>query len=52
MSIGLRLKEQTLQKSQKMASYPNTYGVKIESGQNNALILAIASALDQMAYED
>ena len=30
----------------------DTYGVEIEPGQNNALILAIVAAIDQMAHED
>lgn len=30
----------------------DTYGVEIEPGQDNALILAIAAAIDQMAHND
>lgn len=31
--------------------HPDAYGVKIEPGQDNALIMAITTALDQMAHE-
>jgi uncharacterized protein YxjI len=38
--------------SKKWFRIRDTYGVEIEPGQNNALILAIAAALDQMAHND
>jgi uncharacterized protein YxjI len=38
--------------SKKWFHIRDTYGVEIEPGQDNALILAIAAALDQMAHED
>lgn len=38
--------------SKKWFHIRDTYGVGIESGQDDALILAIAAALDQMAHED
>lgn len=37
--------------SKKWFRIRDTYGVEIEPGQNNALILAIAAALDQMAHD-
>lgn len=52
MSIELMLKGNALQKSQKWFHIRDAYGVEIEPGQNNALILAIAAALDQMAHEE
>lgn len=51
MSIGLMLKGSKLQKSQKMVPHPDTYEVEIEPGQDNALIMAITTALDQMTHE-
>jgi uncharacterized protein YxjI len=38
--------------SKKWFHIRDTYGVEIEPGQDNALILAIAAVLDQMAHED
>jgi uncharacterized protein YxjI len=38
--------------SKKWFHIRDIYGVRIESGQDDALILAIAAALDQMAHED
>ena len=37
--------------SKKWFRLRDTYGVKIEPGQDNALVLAIAAALDQMAHD-
>lgn len=37
--------------SKKWFRIRDTYGVEIELGQDNALILAIAAALDQMAHD-
>lgn len=37
--------------SKKWFSIRDSYGVEIEPGQDNALILAIAAALDQMAHD-
>lgn len=37
--------------SKKWFRVRDTYGVEIEPGQNNALILAIAASLDQMAHD-
>ncbi|MDQ1276790.1 MAG: hypothetical protein QG610_2368 [Euryarchaeota archaeon] len=37
--------------SKKWFRIRDTYGVEIEPGQNNALILAIAASLDQMAHD-
>lgn len=37
--------------SKKWFRIRDTYGVEIEPGQDNALILAIAAALDQMAHD-
>jgi uncharacterized protein YxjI len=37
--------------SKKWFHIRDTYGVEIEAGQDNALILAIAAALDQMSHE-
>ena len=38
--------------SKKWFQIRDTYGVEIEPGYDNALILAITAALDQMAHED
>jgi len=38
--------------SKKWFHIRDTYGVEIEPGQDNAFILAITAALDQMAHED
>jgi uncharacterized protein YxjI len=38
--------------SKKWFHIRDTYGVEIEPGHDNALILAITAALDQMAHED
>jgi len=56
MGTGLMLKGRELQKSQKISkkwfNIRDTYGVEIDPGKNNALILTIAVVLDQMANED
>ena len=44
--------EQIAEVSKKWFRIRDTYGVEIEPGQDNALILAITTALDQMAHED
>ena len=38
--------------SKKWFSLTDTYGVEIDSGQNDILILAIAIAIDMMAHDD
>jgi len=38
--------------SKKWFSLTDTYGVEIDSGQNDILILAIAVAIDMMAHDD
>ena len=38
--------------SKKWFRLTNTYGVEIDSGQNDILILAIAVAIDMMAHDD
>ena len=38
--------------SKKWFSLMDTYGVEIDSGQNNILILAIAVAIDMMAHDE
>ncbi len=44
--------EQIAEISKKWFHIRDTYGVEIEPGQDNALILAITAALDQMAHEE
>lgn len=44
--------ERIAEVSKKWFRIRDTYGVEIEPGQDNALILAITTALDQMAHED
>jgi uncharacterized protein YxjI len=38
--------------SKKWFSFTDTYGVEIDSGQNDILILAVAIAIDMMAHDD
>jgi len=38
--------------SKKWLSLTDTYGVEIDSGQNDILILAVAIAIDMMAHDD
>jgi uncharacterized protein YxjI len=38
--------------SRKWFSFTDTYGVEIDSGQNDILILAVAIAIDMMAHDD
>lgn len=38
--------------SKKWFSFTDTYGVEIEAGQNDVLILAVAVAIDMMAHPD
>ncbi len=44
--------QQIAEISKKWFHIRDTYGVEIEPGQDSALILAIAAALDQMAHEE
>lgn len=44
-------REKIAEVSKKWFRIRDTYGVEIESGQDSALILAIAAALDQMAHD-
>jgi len=44
--------KQVAEVSKKWFRIRDTYGVEIGPGQDNALILAIAAALDQMAHND
>ena len=44
-------REKVAEVSKKWFRIRDTYGVEIEHGQDNALILAIAAALDQMAHD-
>jgi uncharacterized protein YxjI len=44
-------REKVAEVSKKWFRIRDTYGVEIESGQDNALILAIAAALDQMVHD-
>jgi len=43
--------EQIAEVSKKWFRIRDTYGVEIEPGQDNALILAITAAIDQMAHD-
>ena len=38
--------------SKKWFSFTDTYGVQVEAGQNDVLILAVAVAIDMMAHPD
>jgi uncharacterized protein YxjI len=38
--------------SKKWFSFTDTYGVEIDSGQNDILVLAVAIAIDMMAHDD
>jgi uncharacterized protein YxjI len=38
--------------SKKWFAFTDTYGVEIDSGQNDILILAVAIAIDMMAHDD
>ncbi len=40
------------QVSKKWFSFTDTYGVEIDPGQNDVLILAVAVAIDMMAHDD
>ena len=40
------------QVSKKWFTFTDTYGVEIDSGQNDILILAVAVAIDMMAHDD
>jgi uncharacterized protein YxjI len=44
-------KEKVAEVSKKWFRVKDTYGVEIEPGQDNALILTITAALDQMAHD-
>lgn len=44
--------EQIAEISKKWFHIRDTYGVEIGPGQDNALILAITAAIDQMAHEE
>lgn len=44
-------REKVAEVSKRWFRIRDTYGVEIEPGQDNALILAIAAALDQMAHD-
>jgi uncharacterized protein YxjI len=45
-------RNQVAQVSKKWFSFTDTYGVEIDSGQNDILILAVAVAIDMMAHPD
>jgi uncharacterized protein YxjI len=45
-------RNQVAQVSKKWFSFTDTYGVEIDSGQNDILILATAVAIDMMAHPD
>jgi uncharacterized protein YxjI len=45
-------RNQVAQVSKKWFSFTDTYGVEIDSGQNDILILATAIAIDMMAHDD
>ncbi|HPS89183.1 MAG TPA: LURP-one-related family protein [Methanosarcina vacuolata] len=44
-------REKVAEVSKRWFRIRDTYGVEIEAGQDNALILAIAASLDQMAHD-
>lgn len=44
-------KEKVAEVSKKWFRIRDTYGVEIETGQDNALILAITAAMDQMTHD-
>ena len=44
-------KEKVAEVSKKWFRIRDTYGVEIETGQDNALILAITTAMDQMTHD-
>ncbi len=44
-------REKVAEVSKRWFRIRDTYGVEIEPGQDSALILAIAAALDQMAHD-
>src|SRR5688572_10980176 len=45
-------RNQVAQVSKKWFSFTDTYGVEIDSAQNDILILAVAVAIDMMAHDD
>ena len=45
-------KVKVAQVSKKWFSFTDTYGVEVEAGQNDILILAVAVAIDMMAHGD
>jgi uncharacterized protein YxjI len=45
-------RKQVAEISKRWFTFTDTYGVEIEAGQNDILILAVAVAIDMMAHDD